>query len=308
MLPDSVNHEPLADSCRNETKTIRIVNRRWDPLTGTVSSMLGTSTDMAKATTGIITRPIQAYQERQRTLMANEAPESASPHLSPAPSEHGSISRPHTSHGGSGSGWKTAGAVASASASGVGGFFKSYGRGFYVDLPLAITEGCRAVPKLYGEDVPENEPIHDWQSGARVGGVNFVRGISEGFADLFVQPYKGGKDGGALGAAKGVGKGVVGMATKTASGAYLSARVPCLTRLTVLAATLGVVAYPGHGIYQSIRTLVHSGARKAIKLARRQEGEYLINTQQLDVPLILSEFGRLCQKESRQEISDPIEK
>ncbi|WAO95183.1 Glyco-transf-28 domain-containing protein [Fusarium falciforme] len=282
-----VDHKKLTI---NETKTIRIINRRWDPLTGTVSSMLGTSTDMAKATTGIVMKPIQAYQERQRTLQVNEAPsEPTSPHLSPTPSQQGTLSRPHTSHGGS-SGWSTAGAVASASASGVGGFFKSYGRGFYVDLPLAVTEGFRAVPKLYGEKVPENEPVHDWQSGARVGGVNFVRGISEGFADLFVQPYKGGRDGGALGAAKGVGKGVVGMASKTAS------------------ATLGVVAYPGHGIYQSLRTLVHSGARKAIKLARRQEGEYLTNTQQLDVPLILSEFGRLCQKESRQEIPDPIEK
>ncbi|RSL52796.1 hypothetical protein CEP53_007973 [Fusarium sp. AF-6] len=217
-----VDHKKLAI---NETKTIRIINRRWDPLTGTVSSMLGTSTDMAKATTGIVMKPIQAYQERQRTLQVNEAPsEPTSPHLSPTPSQQGTLTRPHTSHGGS-SGWSTAGAVATASASGVGGFFKSYGRGFYVDLPLAVTEGFRAVPKLYGEKVPENEPVHDWASGARVGGVNFVRGISEGFADLFVQPYKGGRDGGALGVAKGVGKGVVGMASKTASGEYLCACV-----------------------------------------------------------------------------------
>lgn len=183
--------------------------------------MLSTSTDMAKATTGIVMKPIQAYQERQRTLQVKEAPsEATSPHLSPTPSQQGTRSRPHTSHGGS-SGWSTAGAVASASVSEIGGFFKSYGRGFYVDLPLAVTEGFRAVPKLYGENVPENEPVHDWQSGARVGGVNFVRGMSEGFTDLFVQPYKGGRDGGALGAAKGVGKGVVGMATKTASGTCL---------------------------------------------------------------------------------------
>lgn len=112
----------------------------------------------------------------------------------------------------------TAGALASASASGVGGFFKSYGRGFYLDIPLAVTEGFRAVPKLYGERVPEHEPVQDWQSGARVAGNNFVRGMSEGISDLVVQPYKGGKEGGALGAAKGVGKGLLGMASKTASG------------------------------------------------------------------------------------------
>lgn len=50
---------------------------------------------------------------------------------------------------------------------------------------------------------------------------------------------------------------------------------------------------------------MHSGARKAIKLARRQEGEYLVTTQHLDVPLILGEFGRLCQKDPRQEMPDP---
>ena len=111
----------------------------------------------------------------------------------------------------------TAGAVATASASGVGGFFKSYGKGFYLDTPLAVTEGFRAVPRLYGETVPEHEPIHDWQSGARVGGRNFVTGISEGLADLFVLPYKG-RDEGVVGVAKGIGKGVLGMASKTASG------------------------------------------------------------------------------------------
>ncbi|KAM0429705.1 hypothetical protein ACHAPT_006311 [Fusarium lateritium] len=280
-----IDHKKLSI---NETKTITIVNRRWDPFTGTVSSMLGISTDMAKATTGIVMKPIQAYQQSQKPLVSNKAPPNlASPHLSPV--QPGTISRPHTSHGGSG-GWSTAGAVATASASGVGGFFKSYGRGFYVDLPLAVTEGFRAVPKLYGEKVPEQEPVKDWLSGARVGGTNFVRGISEGFADLVVQPYKGGKDGGAVGAAKGVGKGLVGMASKTAS------------------AAVGIVAYPGHGIYQSIRTLVHSGARNEIKLARRQEGGYLVATQQLDVAMILSEFGRLCQKDSKHRVPDPIEK
>ncbi|KAF4464905.1 sterol glucosyltransferase [Fusarium albosuccineum] len=276
----------------NEIKTIRIINRRWDPFTGTVSSMLGTSTDMAKATAGIVMKPIQTYQQhqqRQKTLLSSDTDSNlASPLPSPTSLSHpGTIRRPHTSQGGGSGGWSTAGAVATASASGVGGFFKSYGRGFYVDLPLAVTEGFRAVPRLYGEKVPEHEPVHDWQSGARVGGTNFVRGISEGFAGLVVQPYKGGKDGGA---AKGVGKGIVGMASKTAS------------------AALGIVAYPGHGIYQSIRTLVRSGVRNEIKLARRHEGEYLVANQQLDVPLILSEFGSLCKKDSKQKIPDPSER
>ncbi|KAM5356612.1 hypothetical protein ACJ41O_003258 [Fusarium nematophilum] len=288
-----IDHKKLS---LNETKTIRIINRRWDPFTGTVSSMLSTSTDMAKASAGIVMKPIQTYQQRQKAILPSDLnPGPATPPLlSPGTSlsSPSTIRRPHTSHGGRGC-MSTAGAMASASASGVGGFFKSYGRGFYVDLPLAVTEGFRAVPRLYGEKVPEHEPVHDWQSGARVGGTNFVRGISEGFADLFVQPYKGGRDGGAVGAAKGLGKGVIGMASKTAS------------------ATLGVVAYPGHGIYQSIRTLVRSGVRNEIKLARRQEGDYLVANPgyvPLDVPFIMNEFGKLCQKESKQHIPDPEER
>lgn len=42
--------------------------------------------------------------------------------------------------------------------------------------------------------------------------------MTEGLADIFVQPYKGAKEEGALGALKGVGKGTVGIATKTSAG------------------------------------------------------------------------------------------
>ncbi|CAM1502690.1 Fc.00g074660.m01.CDS01 [Cosmosporella sp. VM-42] len=264
----------------NETRTIRITNRRWDPVTGTVSAMLGTSTDMAKATAGIIIRPIQTYQQRAKTILPVDALSSPpqNPLQSPTTPFH-----PRSSARARGC-VSTAGAVASASASGVGGFFKSYGKGFYLDIPLAITEGCRAVPRLYGETVPEHEPIIDWQSGARVGGKNFVTGIAEGFADLFVVPYKEVRKEGAVGVVTGIGKGFVNMATKTAS------------------ATLGIVAYPSHGIYQSIRTLVKSNMRQQVMNARRVEGTWLVRSNAdvpLDVPYILAEFGRLVEAGSK---------
>ncbi|KAK7414351.1 hypothetical protein QQX98_006793 [Neonectria punicea] len=264
----------------NEAKTIRIDNRRWDPVTGTASALLGTSSDMARATADIVRKPIQTYQQRKAIQPSDIMPE---PGSSPrAGLQHGAVPRGTPSPGGRGC-MSTAGAIASASASGVGGFFKSYGRGFYLDIPLAVTEGFRAVPALYGERVPEHEPVKDWQSGARVAGNNFVRGMSEGFSDLVVQPYKGGQEGGALGAAKGVGKGLLGMASKTAS------------------AAVGIVAYPGHGIYQSVRTLVKSKTRQQIMSARRQEGDYLVMNPgkvPIDVAFISSEFGTLCQKDS----------
>ncbi|KAF7545181.1 hypothetical protein G7Z17_g9369 [Cylindrodendrum hubeiense] len=264
----------------NETKTIRIIHRRWDPVTGTTSAMIGTSTDMAKATADIVRKPMLVYQQRKA---AKDALVQTGRSLGTG-SQHGTMPPGDASHGRGC--MSTAGALASASASGVGGFFKSYGRGFYLDIPMAVTEGFRAVPELYGERVPEHEPVQDWQSGARVAGTNFVRGMSGGLTDLVVQPYKGGKEGGALGAAKGVGKGLLGMASKTAS------------------AAVGIVAYPGHGIYQSVRTLVKSGVRLRIISARRQEGDYLVQNPgnvPIDVPFILSEFGYLCQKDSERE-------
>lgn len=199
----------------NETKTIRIVHRRWDPLTGTASALTGTTIDMARATADIVILPVQTYQRRALDKKAILSTDTVSEPGTPPPTPGISV---HPSKATRARGcMNTAGALAGASAAGVGGFFRSYGRGFYVDIPLAITEGFRNVPQLYGERVPEHEPVHDWQSGARVAGKNFVTGMSEGLTDLFVQPYKA-REEGAMGITKGVGKGVLGLVSKTASG------------------------------------------------------------------------------------------
>lgn len=39
-----------------------------------------------------------------------------------------------------------------------------------VDTTLALSEGLRSTPKLYGEKVKDHEPITDWQSGLKVAG------------------------------------------------------------------------------------------------------------------------------------------
>lgn len=75
-------------------------------------------------------------------------------------------------------------------------------------------------------------------------------------------------------------------------------------------AAVGIVAYPGQGIYQSIRTLVRSGARNQIKLARRQEGEYLVanpGNLHLDIPFIMDTFGRLSQKD-QERVPSPVDR
>jgi hypothetical protein len=209
---------------RHKTKPYFIENRRWDPVTATTSVFFGLATDMTKSATDIIVKPIKTYRqqsklkrsdlESQLTLRtASAGPQSpglALPQADPLPR------RARSTRGCASS----SGAVLMAGVSGVGGFFRSFSKGFYVDMPMAVADGFRSVPRLYGEAVPERPPITDWKSGALEGGRNLVVGISGGLADLVVQPHRGAKQGGATGAAVGFGKGLVGMASKTVSGEY----------------------------------------------------------------------------------------
>lgn len=68
------------------------------------------------------------------------------------------------------SGGSQASAMALGSVKSIGKFTSSLYKGTMIDLPLAVTEGLRATPKLYGEHVPDHEPITDWKSGAVVAG------------------------------------------------------------------------------------------------------------------------------------------
>lgn len=108
--------------------------------------------------------------------------------------------------------------MAQASASGVGGFFKHYTKGVFVDMPLAFAEGSRALPKLYGEEVRDYGTVKDWKSGFSKSGKTLTLGIGEGFADLVVKPYKGVKEKGAVGGITGMGKGVLSFTTNVSSG------------------------------------------------------------------------------------------
>lgn len=108
--------------------------------------------------------------------------------------------------------------MASASASGVGGFFKHYTKGLMIDMPLAFAEGSRALPKLYGEEVRDYGPVKDWKSGFSKSGKTMTLGIGEGFADLVVKPYKGVKEKGAVGGITGMGKGMLSFTTNVSSG------------------------------------------------------------------------------------------
>ncbi|KAK3293855.1 uncharacterized protein B0H64DRAFT_433147 [Chaetomium fimeti] len=265
----------------HKTKSYFIENRRWDPVTATTSTLFGMATDMTKSAADIVVKPIKTYRQQsqlkrsdlepQLTLRAAASPGPQSPPGLALPQAEPLPRQARSTRGCTGPG----GAVLMAGVSGVGGFFRSFGKGFYVDMPMAAADGFRSVPRLYGEAVPERPPITDWKSGALEGGRNLVGGISGGLADLVVQPRRGAKQGGATGAAVGFGKGLVGMASKTAS------------------AAVGVVAYPGQGIYQSIRSTIRSKTRHDIATARLVEGEYLAGNGSVDTQWVLLRFDQV---------------
>ncbi|RMJ21082.1 hypothetical protein PHISP_08050, partial [Aspergillus sp. HF37] len=201
-------------------KPIVIHNRRWDPITGTTSAAIGTGTDMARATTDIFYKPYKEISRGRRDSPRPSIPRSTScPSVQRADPDSQvptaeAVSR--ATEQDRWSGWITTGRTIGAGAKGVGNFLGSYSKGVLVDIPLATTEGLRAVPRLYGEDVKDYN-VTDWKSGALVGGRNFAHGMRRGLADFVRQPYMGRVEDGALGAAKGFAKGTIGLTTKMSS-------------------------------------------------------------------------------------------
>ncbi|GAD97150.1 sterol glucosyltransferase [Paecilomyces variotii No. 5] len=239
-----------------ETKRIEIKLRRYDPLSSTTSAFVETGTKMVKATGDIFLKP---YQEYERGRKETKAPSIASTSDSAFVPESDCTDTSSTSRGSDRrrESLKTGMLMVSGSAKSAGRVIGSFSKGAIVDIPLATTEGLRAVPRLYGEEVEDYGTVTDWKSGGIVAGKTFVGGMKDRLADLFVQPYKGGKEEGALGVAKGVMKGTLGVASKCSS------------------AALGLVAYSGQGILKSVHDLGRTKTKRMIAAARVKEGEYL---------------------------------
>jgi hypothetical protein len=85
-------------------------------------------------------------------------------------------------------------------------------QGMTVDIPLAMTEGMRNVPRLYGEKPQHQVSITGIKSRFALGGTGFTSGMSEAMCDLVVKPYEGIRNDGAKGAVAGIGKGMANMA------------------------------------------------------------------------------------------------
>lgn len=173
---------------------------------------------MIKATTDIFLKP---YQEYERGRKEHPDPSIARSLSNPTPHKDSISDSVSVNSRDSDKGkiaLKTTASMMGGSAKGVGKFIGSVYKGLIIDIPLATTEGLRAVPRLYGEEVKDYGRVTDWKSGGIVAGKNFVGGMADGITDLFMQPYKGGKEEGALGVAKGIAKGTLGITTKCSAG------------------------------------------------------------------------------------------
>lgn len=229
---------------------------------------------MLKATGDIVYRPYQEFRRIPKSKSELSLPEhSGSRSPSPASAAEAASLTPSMIE--KRSKMKTTGVAMGSSAQSLGKAVGYWYKGVLIDMPLAVSEGLRAVPRLYGDEVNDYGNVRDWKSGVTFAGNNFVHGMVDGFSDIWTQPYKGGQKEGAKGVMKGVVKGTLGVTTKVSSG-----KSPMLQhawpRLTFpIPAALGLVAYPAHGMMKSLYTATHSKTRQRIHQARIQEGKYL---------------------------------
>lgn len=120
-----------------------IKNKRWDPVTGTTTAGVRLGYDVAKSTVGIFTDPAKVYIDHHNDHKK--------------PGEGRSLMKTH-SH------------AALASAKSINNVVSGSFKGGMVEVPLAMAEGFRNVPRLWGESVAEQEEITGVGSGLKVAG------------------------------------------------------------------------------------------------------------------------------------------
>ncbi|KAJ0416475.1 UDP-Glycosyltransferase/glycogen phosphorylase [Aspergillus carlsbadensis] len=260
-------------------KPILIENRRWDPVTGGASAVMRTTTDLTGSLLGTFYKPVQEYQDYHESRK-DQRPSSRSSQSSHRPTSSSSVGAPSENlekgKAAMGVGAETSSVksrsdqgggrlfarMAGASGKSLASFAPTALKGMTVDIPLAMTEGLRNVPRLHGEEPRDHGPVTDVKSGFAVAGNGFMWGMAEAVSDIVVKPYQGMQQEGAKGAVKGIGKGMSNMVSKAGC------------------AMFGVLVYPSAGIAKSLHASIHSGTRKSIVKARRGEGLWMLESGQ----------------------------
>lgn len=222
---------------------------------------MSTAVDLGTSVTGIFTKPYTEYRDdRDRRAYEDSTLEAsnASAGQNVTVTENKETSDGFSIHSATRRKPISAGQLAGASGMSIAMFAPKALKGMTVDLPLALTDGLKNVPRAYGDTVRDHGPVTSFKSGATVAGKTFAWGFVDGLSDVVVKPYQGAQKEGAKGAAKGLGKGLVSLTTKTGAGMF------------------GLMGYTSAGIAKSLRTAVYSKTRKSIAAARHAEGRWLI--------------------------------
>ncbi|OAG39328.1 hypothetical protein AYO21_06532 [Fonsecaea monophora] len=250
-------------------KPITIENRRWNFLTSSVAVSMEVSYDILAAISGFWRNPREVHKQNDKDRALGRT---SSAHQTESGMEMDAM------EGSS----KQIARMVGASAMSISQLTGIVVKGSLIDIPVAIAEGMRNTPKLYGEKVPDHAAVTDWKSGITVAATTFVHQMAEGLTDLVVQPAKGMAKEGIIGFGKGIGKGALQTATKPT------------------AACMGLVGYTGQGIYKSMYAAVHSKTKHSVASAQRVQDKYSIRAIGLDISKsqVLDEFDRLYRQRS----------
>lgn len=213
---------------------IIIENRRWDPLTGVLSAAGSTGSNMLHSTGEMLYNPYKEFKRGRRRPSPGTSQHSFRSSSSAGPSSQSTTSlndpsqsrpRPPLDRSNSDQSqrqkpYETAGNMVGATLQGFGKFSATYFKGVCIDIPHAAAEGFRRAPRLYGEQPKDYGTVKDWKSGIKVGGKNFVGGMTGGVTGMIKEPLKGAMEDGAPGAVRGLARGALGMATKMPSGKF----------------------------------------------------------------------------------------
>lgn len=274
------NISPVANKTkRYDTKGTFIDLRRLDPLTATTSSLITVGSGMAGSAVDIVAKPIKAFNRPKAgsssdtTLQDQNQSQSSLDDVSiygqpAALNVPGHVAKTKKREP---SALKEA---VAGSAAGFGGVIKHFSKGM-LDAPLAVTEGFRNAPRLYGGKVYEPGRIDGVASGGIAAGKNMAHGIVEGFGGLVMSPMRGARTEGPVGLVKGFGVGCMNMSTKVPSGQDPSPLLCDISLTNVFLGLLGLIFYPSQGLYKSIYTATHRKTRVALKSARQIESDHM---------------------------------
>ena len=270
-------HLRLFQPCRFD-----IENQRWDPFSSVASSGLGTTYDVLTELNGIWYNPYKINKQYKLDQAALDGAKSDDTiNIDREITSTSSISLTTNGLDSTRPTRRMIGAVAIALPRLTGAFFK----GIYFDIPLAMTEGLRNCPKIYGDEVKPHRAITDWRSGAIVGGKEAIKGIGTGLIDLYVQPKKGYEENGVLGASLGVLKGAVGTPMKVGAG------------------VMSIYAYPAQGIWRTIYDSTHGKTQKTILSARRVHDIHFADKNVVNEEEVLARFHLLIKGKKRAQDS-----